>query len=178
MHCTQDELAGFFGVSLSTIERLFKTPDGEEAAQRGYNLGKIRVRRQQLNLLKEGNVTMAIWLGKQFLGQRDKVEQTLRTPPGDPLRIDADVHDRRTALLLTELFSPDEIAAARRKLQEIETGLAQQFRGLGAIGDPMQCTAKRAAKNGVRTMQSRAGQSAGCTADRPHRCAGPPPFVW
>lgn len=47
---------------------------------------------------------MAIWLGKQYLGQRDHLEQTLGTPPVDPLLIEAEITDRKQALLLNELF--------------------------------------------------------------------------
>jgi hypothetical protein len=83
-------------------------------------LGRISLRRQQFKMLREGSTAMAIWLGKQYLGQRDRVEQTLRTPPGDPLRIEAEVSDRRQAVLLNELFGPEEIAAAHQKMLERE----------------------------------------------------------
>ena len=36
--------------------------------------GKISLRRSQLKLADSGNCTMNIWLGKQYLGQTDKVE--------------------------------------------------------------------------------------------------------
>gem|GEM_PF-555866 len=120
LQCTQEELATFFRVSLSTIKRLAATPEVRQLIDRGAALGRIAVRRQQFKLLREGSATMAIWLGKQYLGQRDKVEQTLRTPPGDPLRIEAEVTDRRQALLLNELFAPDEIAAAHQRMLERE----------------------------------------------------------
>jgi hypothetical protein len=118
--CTHEELATYFRVSISTIKRLAATPEGGEAIERGRNLGKISLRRQQFRLLRKGSNTMAIWLGKQYLGQRDKVEQTLRTPPGEAFRIEAEVSDRRQAILLNELFSPDEIAAAHQKMLERE----------------------------------------------------------
>jgi hypothetical protein len=118
--CTHQELATYFRVSVSTIERLAATPAGGEAIERGRNLGKISVRRQQFKLLKAGSPVLAIWLGKQYLGQRDKLEQTLRTPPGEAFRIEAEVSDRRQAILLNELFSPDEIAAAHQKMLERE----------------------------------------------------------
>jgi hypothetical protein len=44
----------------------------------------------------------------------------LRTPPGDPIRIAAEVTDRRQAILLNELFGPEEIAAAHQKMLERE----------------------------------------------------------
>jgi hypothetical protein len=120
LQCTQEEIASFFGLSLSTIKRLAATPEGGAAIERGQALGRISLRRQQFKLLREGSNTMAIWLGKQYLGQRDKIEQTLRTPPGDPLRIEAEISDRRQAILLNELFGPEEIAAAHQKMLERE----------------------------------------------------------
>ena len=36
--------------------------------------GKMSLRRQQFKSAEAGNVTMQIWLGKQWLGQTDKVE--------------------------------------------------------------------------------------------------------
>jgi hypothetical protein len=43
---------------------------------------------------------MAIWLGKQILGQRDRLDTTLGTPPGEAFRIEAEVNDRKQAILL------------------------------------------------------------------------------
>lgn len=90
------------------------TPEVREILDRGAALGRISLRRQQFKLAREGSAVMNIWLGKQYLGQRDHREQTLRTPPGDPLRIEAEVSDRWQAVLLNELFAPEEIAAAAR----------------------------------------------------------------
>ena len=39
-------------------------------------LGKISLRRNQWRLA-EKNATMAIWLGKQYLGQKDQVEASV-----------------------------------------------------------------------------------------------------
>jgi hypothetical protein len=41
--------------------------------------GRISVRRHQMKLLEAGSVTMAVWLGKQFLGQRDVITGELAT---------------------------------------------------------------------------------------------------
>ena len=38
--------------------------------------GNVSLRRKQFELAMNGNVTMNIWLGKQKLGQSDKVETT------------------------------------------------------------------------------------------------------
>jgi hypothetical protein len=38
--------------------------------------GKMSLRRHQWRALEEGNTTMLVWLGKQYLGQREKNEVT------------------------------------------------------------------------------------------------------
>jgi hypothetical protein len=68
MQSTVEEIAGFFGVSTRTIEDRLKKPQYAQAALRGRAKGRISVRRQQMHLLNNGNVRMAIWLGKQMLG--------------------------------------------------------------------------------------------------------------
>ncbi len=117
VHCTQAEIAAFFKIPISTFERLSATPEVGDTLDRGAALGRIRVRRQQFKLLGEGDVRMAIWLGKQILGQRDNPEQSL---PVDPAQIEADAADREKAILLSELFDPDEIARAHERLLELE----------------------------------------------------------
>ena len=78
LQCTLDEIAGFFKCSSDTIERWCKRTYGEGFADT-YKIysqnGKISLRRYQYKLA-EKNPSMAIWLGKQWLGQTDKIEQT------------------------------------------------------------------------------------------------------
>jgi hypothetical protein len=75
LQCTFDEIASGLGVSLSTLERRRKeNPELDEAIKRGRELGKRSIRRLQYDAAKKGNVTMLIWLGKQWLKQADKVE--------------------------------------------------------------------------------------------------------
>lgn len=67
--CTTKEIAGFFEVSEDTIERRFA---GE--LRKGREGGKIRLRRLQLQAAEKLNPAILIWLGKQMLGQSDKLE--------------------------------------------------------------------------------------------------------
>ena len=74
LNCTMPEIAAFLDMPLRSLEDRF-TNDKEvrEAIQRGRELGKLSVRRKQIQIMDEtGSATMAIWLGKQLLGQRDK----------------------------------------------------------------------------------------------------------
>jgi hypothetical protein len=87
MQSTVEEIAGFFGVSTRTIEGRLKKPQYAEAALRARAKGRISVRRQQMHLLNKGNVRMAIWLGKQMLGQKEMVSNEITGPGGGPIKV-------------------------------------------------------------------------------------------
>jgi hypothetical protein len=95
LQCTQEEIAWFAGCSLNTVERDCKRQKkmtfGEFYKQkRGY--GRATLRRHQWEAAQKGNVSMLIWLGKQYLGQTDKLAATdqprrpipLQYSPTDP----------------------------------------------------------------------------------------------
>lgn len=93
LQCTLDEIAGFFKCSSDTIERWCKRTYNEsfaEAYKKHSQNGRISLRREQWKLAQKGNASMLIWLGKQWLGQTDKVEQTTSfedlTPLADLIR--------------------------------------------------------------------------------------------
>ena len=71
--CTQSEIASLLGVSLSTLEH---DPEFLRIHKKGMEQGKASLRRMQYSAAKNGNATMLIWLGKQYLGQNDKQEIT------------------------------------------------------------------------------------------------------
>lgn len=82
IQCTLKEIAGWFDCSEDTIEnwckRTYTDEDGEpigfsEVYKKHSVAGKISLRRFQFKLA-EKNTSMAIWLGKQWLGQRDQVD--------------------------------------------------------------------------------------------------------
>jgi hypothetical protein len=85
---TQPEMAAWFGVSLSTIEKRLAQEPNHIALEKGMAKFKLSVRRKQAQLLEEGNVTMAIWLGKQALGQRDQTSlaHQMLDEHGQPVR--------------------------------------------------------------------------------------------
>jgi hypothetical protein len=41
----------------------------------------ISIRRQQISMMMAGSVPMAIFLGKQYLGQRDKIDHAISKEP-------------------------------------------------------------------------------------------------
>lgn len=77
MWCTLVEIADFFGVSEDTVESWCKDNYGmtfSDVYKKRSSQGNISLRRWQLKSAEKGNVTMQIWLGKQHLGQKEKVE--------------------------------------------------------------------------------------------------------
>lgn len=71
--CTMNEIATFVGCSVDTLERRFA-----DVIKRGQEKGRTSLRRFQYLAAEKGNTTMLIWLGKQWLNQKDKqeIEQT------------------------------------------------------------------------------------------------------
>ena len=80
MHqCTQQEIADWFDCSPDTIERWCQREYNKRFAEvfaQNRGKGKISLRRMQW-LLAEKSPAMAIFLGKNMLGQTDKMEQTV-----------------------------------------------------------------------------------------------------
>lgn len=70
IQCTQQEIASFLGCSVDTLQRDEKFCG---IYKKGQENGKMSLRRIQYKLA-EKNPTMAIWLGKQYLHQRDNIE--------------------------------------------------------------------------------------------------------
>lgn len=75
LQCTESEIIGYFQVSKDTLIRWCKETYSTDFAtiyEQKKGNGKIALRRYQLQQA-EKNPTMAIWLGKQYLGQTDKI---------------------------------------------------------------------------------------------------------
>lgn len=104
LQCTLSEIASFFQCSEDTIERWCKREykEGFADTYKKYSgSGKISLRRAQFRLA-EKNASMAIWLGKQYLGQKDNAESWI---PGDKSQEDGLSKSLRE--LSEELISDD-----------------------------------------------------------------------
>jgi hypothetical protein len=69
--CTTAEIASVCECSSDTLERRFAA-----ILRKGREKGKSSLRLMQWKAAESGNVTMMIWLGKQLLGQRERLEHT------------------------------------------------------------------------------------------------------
>ena len=72
---TQPEAAALFEVSLATFEGFLRqNAEAREIWDGGQQTGRAAIRRLQFQSAQKGNVPMQIWLGKQYIGQKDKAE--------------------------------------------------------------------------------------------------------
>ena len=78
IQCTTAEIARIIGVSESTLDHNKKFV---QIHKKGLDEGRMSLRRLQWKKANDGNVTMLIWLGKQYLGQKDRQEVTGENGP-------------------------------------------------------------------------------------------------
>ena len=69
--CTNTEIADFYGCDESLLRKSFS-----ENLTKGRSMMRLRLRQLQWKSAEKGNVTMQIFLGKNILGQQDKLETT------------------------------------------------------------------------------------------------------
>lgn len=103
--CTQEEICWYFRddtgrcANIDTLSRWCKRTFGmnfqEYFRKNGYMALKIKLRKNQFKL-SEKSAAMAIWLGKQYLGQVDEPDNT--DPNDDPLtRLIGDLDEQSKA---------------------------------------------------------------------------------
>ena len=86
IQATKEEICRWLNVSEQTLEKCIRVQYGEGFLTIHKKLsvdGIISLRRMQFKKAQEGNITMLIWLGKQYLGQSEKHE--LSGPEGMPV---------------------------------------------------------------------------------------------
>lgn len=88
IQCTTKEAAAVLGVAKQTFfDFLDRSLKARQAWENGAEEGKASLRRNQFKM-SEKNATMAIWLGKQWLDQKDRKEVEVGAP-GDFDKLDA-----------------------------------------------------------------------------------------
>lgn len=73
---TYETMAEFFGCCERTIHREMQDENSIfcQSYKKAFADCKMSIAETQFNLALGGNVPLLIWLGKQYLGQKDKVE--------------------------------------------------------------------------------------------------------
>jgi len=87
IQCTDEEIAAFLGVSVSTVERRKKQPSFAEALARGKAKGRVSLRRYLWALAAKGNPAASIFLSKNLLGYKDYFSNEHSGPDGGPIAI-------------------------------------------------------------------------------------------
>ena len=87
IQATINEIEDVLRIDHKTLDRLCKVHYTDNSGKaigfsqvykRYSSTGKMSLRRQQYKSAEAGNVTMQIWLGKQWLGQTEKQETTIQ----------------------------------------------------------------------------------------------------
>ena len=72
--CTKEEVANIIGCHRTT---LYRNQEALEAYEKGVNVAKQKIRKTQFDIATKLNSSiMAMWLGKVYLGQTDKIQNT------------------------------------------------------------------------------------------------------
>lgn len=116
LQCTKAEICAFLGVTDKTLEswcrRTYKAGFSEVFRQK-RGIGKISLRRNQFRL-SEKNANMAIWLGKQYLGQRDE--------PPEPQQVQDGAIEIPASLIAPSFFPVHLDILERGHLEYVESG--------------------------------------------------------
>jgi IS30 family transposase len=103
-HCDGAGIAGLLGIDPETLyracQRDHKIGFSEYAAQKKGE-GKELLRAKQFETAMSGNVSMQIWLGKQYLNQRDRAEME---QSGTTTNLNITVDSSDTAVELKKLI--------------------------------------------------------------------------
>ena len=136
IQCTLQEIASFFRCSEDTIEHRVKEKfecTFSELWKKKSAGGRSSLRRKQFQVALKGNVSMLIWLGKQYLYQRDvnygpppdKPEKKRKTPSI------AELTKKNLALMIDkfengENLSPQELSSLQKSILMAQESLEQQ----------------------------------------------------
>jgi hypothetical protein len=77
VNATIAEMAGHFGINEKTMDRRMGMISYNAAFMDGLSDFKLTLRQLQRISAQQGNVTMLIWLGKQYLGQKDRPDSAM-----------------------------------------------------------------------------------------------------
>ena len=82
---TEEAVADIMKVSISSLVRWLKKTRGvtfDELKKQKHEGLRLKLAGKQYELAMKGNPSMLIWLGKQWLGQSDKMDQKINEQDG------------------------------------------------------------------------------------------------
>lgn len=76
IQCTQEEIAEVVGTSVSTLQRRFG-----DLIEKGKQAGRKSLRRAQWDKALNGDTRLLIFLGKNYLSQKDQIDENKGNDP-------------------------------------------------------------------------------------------------
>ncbi len=116
IQCTGAEISSVLGIHYDTLAQHVKREFGmsfPEYHDQKKGDGRVSLRRRQWMLAQEGNPTMLIWLGKQYLDQTDRSRTELTGKGGGPIALERRYHIIQQ--FIGEPKNRDRIAAEWRR---------------------------------------------------------------
>lgn len=113
IHCTASEIGSMVGLSARALS---SRPEFPRIYKNGWDSGSMSLRRMQWMTAEKGNMVMQIFLGKQMLGQSDKV--WMSTPPGEPIELSMKPDLKK--------LSVDELCVLRALLEKAQVQVKQE----------------------------------------------------
>jgi hypothetical protein len=87
---THLDMARFLDCGLTAIADRLAKPEFAQAYERGLGNLHMSLKRKQVEMALAGDRTMLIWLGKNYLGQRDNLDSKLTgSGPNGEIEVDA-----------------------------------------------------------------------------------------
>lgn len=98
--CTKAEVCSVMRVDSKTLDRLIDEHFGDEVPHEGARCtfsdafrafsaeGRMSLRRKQFELAMDGDKSMLVWLGKNYLDQTDQRAKTQEQKPEEPKKSD------------------------------------------------------------------------------------------
>lgn len=109
IHCTGEEIAGVLGMDYDTLNRICKEQKEtsiSEYIKEHQNGGKMSLRRAQWKAAEKGNVSMLIWLGKQWLGQTEKQEVSVSSQNDNTIKEMEQYFDKQKTNIKADMGKP------------------------------------------------------------------------
>ncbi len=152
---TVEGTALIVGCQKATLHRRFAP-----AIERGRERRNTCLQKQQFDMAMGGDRTMAIWLGKQWLGQRDRQEHEISGPGGGAIQVEI------AAVRQKLLEDPEYVEFCRLRASDADAGL---FGGNGEqrlLGQSPSPATVRPSPNGNRNGNGQAGAGGDATPPR------------
>ncbi len=126
IHCTSKEVCSVLGMSRDTLNRRLKSRgehDFSTLFEKYRDEGKASLRRLQWKSAESGNTSLLIWLGKQYLDQKDARRTELTGADGKPLNVNA-----QTIKFDLSGRTPEELAQIQKTLLMLKGAVIENIK--------------------------------------------------